>query len=146
MHSIDWIRFNICVQAACSHSASQLQREVEELRKSSSELMRVKALCENLEQVGGQGQCSDSAGHGLLRTCLCGSFSQSICLSEIVGVQDVESLKTSLESSERLRKQQKELIHLLQASHAKGDPPTPRDLSLPLSASAASSITSSTKW
>ena len=33
----------------------------------------------------------------------------------------MESLKTSLESSERLRKQQKELIHLLQASHAKGD-------------------------
>lgn len=35
--------------------------------------------------------------------------------------QDIESLKLSLESSERIRKQQKELISLLQKSNAVSD-------------------------
>jgi len=54
------------------------------MRKSSSEIGRIKALYEHLKQ-------------------------------------DHESLRISLESSERIRKQQKELINLLQRSHSVAD-------------------------
>lgn len=59
-------------------------RDIDEMRKASSEIGRVKASYEHLKQ-------------------------------------DHESLKISLESSERIRKQQKELINLLQRSHSVAD-------------------------
>jgi hypothetical protein len=59
-------------------------RDIDEMRKSSSEIGRIKALYEHLKQ-------------------------------------DHESLRISLESSERIRKQQKELISLLQRSQSVTD-------------------------
>ena len=44
----------------------------------------------------------------------------SATLTFFIVLQDYESIKVSLESSERIRKQQKELINLLQRSHSIG--------------------------
>ena len=76
------------------------------MRKSLQEAVRIKSDYEHLKQV-------------FILFCSSGAC-KSFILIPTYCTQDYESIRVSLESSERIRKQQKELINLLQRSHSIG--------------------------
>jgi hypothetical protein len=94
----------------------QAQKEIEGLRKEIHDGRNLRTVYEHLLQVRHEPSNIPCISHTSTHFHHC---CEPIVLNHFTSIfQDHESLKLSLESSERIRKQQKELIYLLQRSQS----------------------------